>query len=307
MIEVKRWRTTSADEINIKNSKQIYSVGFFSSSTTVDARTSWSEDYIRTISSSVIDVEYFRENATLCFDDIQYAFTELASIELPDGKILIDATSLQVPELLHLLRMLSEIKRPFDILYAQPTEYTKEERKPQIDEVSQFDLSDDGTGAEFLPPHIAYGLNSTLFVCLGVEGHRFGALMNSESFSRNNVIGLLGVPPFSVGMENKALSSNYTYMADSMMGNESSFIVAAANDPLYTYNLIEKSFKSCEYTQRSFCIAPIGTKPAALGAILFAVNNPRAGLVYDYVKKKKGRTSGTEIIHLWCCIIADDI
>jgi hypothetical protein len=301
VIEVEQWRTTSARNIDIENSNQIYSVGFFSSSTTVDARTSWSENYIRKICSSVIDVEYCREDATLSFDSTHHAFTQLASVEIPAGRILIDATSLQVPELLHLLRMLSEVRRPFDILYAQPTQYTKDEKKPQIDEVSQFDLSDDGTGAEFLPPHIAYGLNSTMFVCLGFEGHRFGALMNSESFSSNSIIGLIGVPPFSVGMENKALSSNYTYMSDSMMGNDSSFIVAAANDPLYTYNLIEKSFKSCEYTNRSFCIAPIGTKPAALGAILFAINNPKAGLVYDYVRKKKGRTSGTELIHWWQC------
>ena len=42
-------------------------------------------------------------------------------------------------------------------------------------------------------------------------------------------------------------------------------------------------------------IAMVGTKPHALGAVLFALTNPaRAELIYDHPIRKPGRTGGSD-------------
>jgi hypothetical protein len=47
-------------------------------------------------------------------------------------------------------------------------------------------------------------------------------------------------------------------------------------------------------------IAPIGTKPHAIGSILFAINNPDiVELVYDHPVRKKQRTEGTARLHAY--------
>ena len=66
---------------------------------------------------------------------------------------------------------------------------------------------------------------------------------------------------------------------------------ATANDPFSLYYLLQDI--ADENRDDLLKIAPIGTKPHALGAVLFAITNPqKVELVYDHPIRKAKRTQG---------------
>jgi hypothetical protein len=66
---------------------------------------------------------------------------------------------------------------------------------------------------------------------------------------------------------------------------------AQANCPFCLFNLLRDMAE--QYPDERIVIAPIGTKPHALGAVLFAVANPDSvELVYDHPIRKAQRTEG---------------
>ena len=83
-----------------------------------------------------------------------------------------------------------------------------------MDKIKSYDLSDDGLGIQQVPPYVGFSDNSRLFFFLGFEGHRFGALINSDEFDTSNVTCLIGSPPFKLGWENKTLSNNYKQLLE---------------------------------------------------------------------------------------------
>lgn len=297
MIEFDKWQVRLANDIPIDVKKTVYSSAFYHPAESIDNRTTWSEQYIRARANDLTTVKYDRSSISISFNQQNFSINNLSAFDIPDGKVLVDATSLQVPELLHIFRLLASNERDFDVMYVQPTSYT--ERKSTATGMYTFELSDDGPGSEYLPPFVNFAFDSTLFVCLGYEGHRFGALINSESFSTPHVKGLLGIPPFSVGMEHKSLSANYEHILSLLSSPDSSISVCGANDPLKALNLIEQAHVAAKYERRQFSVAPIGTKPTAVAALIYAINTPQVALIYDFVQKKKGRTSGKDIVHLW--------
>ena len=60
---------------------------------------------------------------------------------------------------------------------------------------------------------------------------------------------------------------------------------------------------------KQLVIAPIGTKPHSIGAIVFMVNsyykNKKVGVIYDFPIKKENRTDGIGLIHEYTININD--
>jgi hypothetical protein len=68
-------------------------------------------------------------------------------------------------------------------------------------------------------------------------------------------------------------------------------VFARANCPFSLYYALEDVGE--KFPKHLLKVAPIGTKPHALGAVLFALSNPdTTELVYDNPVRKAGRTSG---------------
>ncbi|MFP3458872.1 hypothetical protein R0J89_21720, partial [Psychrobacter sp. SIMBA_152] len=80
--------------------------------------------------------------------------------------ILIDATTLALPELLQIFHILKLKKQNFDVIYVQPTDYTENDDKG-LDKIKSYDLSDDGLGIQQVPPYVGFSDNSMLFFFLG--------------------------------------------------------------------------------------------------------------------------------------------
>ncbi len=297
MIEIQSWSSQLVSEVEPKLNRKKYDATFTYFGK-YDDRSDWTSKYITSISNKIISVSYCPSDVVLFIDRNQYGIRELDDYKVPKGKILIDATTLALPELLHLFGVLNKSKRSFDVLYVQPTNYTESDTSG-IDKIKTFELSDDGLGIQQVPPYIGYSSNSMFFFFLGWEGHRFGALINSDEFDVRDITCLIGIPPFKIGWENTTLSNNYRQLAEINSNTSSRFKFAGANDPVKTYEILEQIYQSATYEKKNICLAPFGTKPATIAAVQFAVNTNNVVMLYDFVKKKNKRSSGTDLLHLW--------
>jgi len=297
MILVSSWVTDLVQNIDLDNVVFEYD-HTFTYSTQYDDRSDWTFSYLKKISRNVIPISYCPTAVELTISNIEYSIRKLDEYEVPLGRVLIDATTLALPELLHLFHILKIKKKNFDVIYVQPTGYTENDDRG-LDKIKSYDLSDDGLGIQQVPPYIGFSDNSMLFFFLGFEGHRFGALINSDEFDTSNITCLIGTPPFKLGWENKTLSNNYKQLLEINSNSNTRYKFAGANDPIKTYDHIDQVYRAAEYEKRTLCLAPFGTKPAAIAAAQFAVNNKNVVMLYDYVKKKNKRSSGKDLVHRW--------
>jgi hypothetical protein len=75
----------------------------------------------------------------------------------------------------------------------------------------------------------------------------------------------------------------------------------SANNPQTAFDAIAEIARSLDDNER-IVIAPFGTKPAGIGAIIYAVVNPdMCGIIYDHPLRQKDRSKGVGRCHLFQC------
>ena len=215
----------------------------------------------------------------------------------------IDATTLSIAELLYIFRWVKKLQKEITlkIIYAEPENYTS-----RIDTQSdfgkhQFSLSDDSRGYIALPgfTRAVNGRNkSHVIALLGFERVRLGQLLsNDEGAYIKSFTPIFGVPGFKPYYDKHSVYQNIDLITRN--GEKPEF--SSANNPFATYNLLSEISESLP--ELSINIAPIGTKPMAIGACLYLVNNSiKAGLMYDHPYKKQGRSKGVSKVH---CFVVD--
>ena len=176
-------------------------------------------------------------------------------------------------------------------IYVEPGDY---QFSASPTESTIFDLSERIQGISPLPgfaSFVSQGDRDALFVpLLGFEGTRLAHTLEAVQPRREDIFPVIGVPGF------RPEYPFYTYIGNKLKLVESrswqNVRFAAANCPFALYNLL------CELSEsnqaRRMIIAPIGTKPHALGAILYYFLNARnTEILYDHPGRRKMRTSGT--------------
>jgi hypothetical protein len=178
-----------------------------------------------------------------------------------------------------------------DVVYREPMEY-RFSITPTEGEI--FDLSERITGIAPLPGFATLRNSDADNVCfiplLGFEGTRLAYLLEQVQPPGTKIVPIVGVPGFRL-----------EYPFFTYLGNQSPLVAtkgwkkvrfATANNPFGLFYLLGEI--SRDFPSEQLKIAPIGTKPHALGAVLFALTQPsRVELVYDYPVRKKDRTQGT--------------
>lgn len=296
MIKIQNWIIKSATDISTEIKYDLA----FTHSETYDDRDSWSEKFIQNVSKKITKIKYHPNEVSLEIDNNFIAIKDIQKYKIEEEKILIDATSLSLPEIIHIFGIMNNKSKSFDIIYVQPSDYKKKDVK-EIDKSISFDLSDDGIGIQQLPPFVGYTENSEMLISIGFEGHRIGSLINTEEYKKDNAICLIGIPAFKLGWESKSLSNNHKQLIDLKKNLSCRFRLSGANDPLRTYELIDNVYNSLKYEKKNLCLAPFGTKPSTIAAALFAVNNKGVIVTYDFVQKKPKRSDGTDLVHIWTC------
>lgn len=117
------------------------------------------------------------------------------------------------------------------------------------------------------------GSKRKLIILLGFDGDLSREI--NEDISPNETVAVNGFPSYSPKFKDISLVTN-----ERLVSNHNIEIrYARANNPFEVYNLLEL-IKARDNDEISLNIAPLGTKPMALGACLFALHNPNVRVVY---------------------------
>jgi hypothetical protein len=190
-----------------------------------------------------------------------------------------------------LLRGIRARAEPAFGVYVEPGDY-RFSATPT--EASIFDLSESINGIAPLPGFVSLansGDDDALFVpLLGFEGARLAFMLEAVQPKRTSVCPVIGVPGF------RPEYPFYTYMGNRLQLTETrawqNVRFAAANCPFALYHVLAE-LSQTELSRR-LRIAPIGTKPHALGALMYCLDYPQTTeIVYDHPVRKAKRTLGT--------------
>lgn len=121
-----------------------------------------------------------------------------------------------------------------------------------------------------------------LVVLLGFDGELSSFI--TDEISPDKTIIINGFPGYFPKFKDVSMINN-----EKLVGS-SEVKYARANNPFEVYNLLDSLKRS--YTEKAFFnIAPLGTKPMALGACLFAINNPTVRVVYPLPEQYESVTT----------------
>gem|GEM_PF-362031 len=199
------------------------------------------------------------------------------------------------------------------LLYQEPEDYRA---RSGSGDNKKFDLSEGRTlgplpGFERYDPLVGMitgGITvreGRLVVAMGFEGDRFGYLINNQDFDQGKVIPVVGTPGFRIEFVAHALLGNQRPLRE--IDGHVSLRYVAAHCPFSFAYLLEDLL--AEDVQGTLTVAPIGTKPHAVGAVLAALAAPeRIEIIYDHPLRKQDRSRGkgrtfvyavSEFLHRW--------
>ncbi|MCC9070918.1 hypothetical protein LNQ49_04815 [Flavobacterium sp. F-65] len=219
------------------------------------------------------------------------AALKLLDIDIPkDSQIAVDISFFTKPfffTLLNWLKTVCEIEN-VTIFYTEPknyvfnkglySEYHSSVGPVSIEEIASFSGND------------ANKNDSLLIIMLGFDGDLSAEL--DESVAPKKTILVNGFPSYSPNFKDISLISNEKVVNKG--GNK--LVFSRSTNPFDTYNLLTSIKDKTEYQDLFINIAPIGTKPMALGVCLFALHNPEIRIIYPVPEKFEDVTSHDS----WC-------
>lgn len=216
--------------------------------------------------------------------------------KLAPAVVYLDVTGMSCRVVAPVLKTLLENKVELRVVYVEPKDYIVE--KFQQEGVNK-DLSETIDGVDPLPgfARLMPQGDDTMFVALlGFEGGRFSYLLNVQQPTDDRIRPVVGVPGYKMNYPYEALWGNRSVIESTHCWNYLCY--AEANSIVDVYFKLEKLYMNNH--KPSMVIAPIGTKPHVIGAMLYAIKNPRrVELLYDNPKRTLHRTKG--VGRVMCC------
>jgi hypothetical protein len=216
---------------------------------------------------------------------------------LSSPKVLMDISGLQHHVWAPILKCLHARRTATRILYAEPESY-REHTSPAS--ASMFDLSVTFHGLAPLPGFARLSgpadESKCLFVAmLGFEGSRPESLV-FQIDPMPKVIPVVGVPGFQIEYPAFTVACNRSFLDECRAHSEIRF--ARASCPFESFSTLSDIHQ--DYPDYYMYLAPVGTKPHALGVILYALANPdNTEVMFDHPVRKPGRTAGVGTIHIY--------
>ena len=267
------------------------------------------------INNLLCNFKYNDDDFTITIDEQLYEIETYSEffINWNINTVIIEATTLNVIDILFILKAIKKISTILEIqiLYIEPKEYNF--KKSTLTEYDDFHLS---SKFKNFPPVPGYTIvtrpydedkdeedededNTELIAFLGFERTRLGQIFNADdggTYSKFTPI--IPLPGFKPGWENRTISSHLKFFSSSY--NFDKLLYVSGNNPFHAYNILEIFSK----TRKKFRIAPIGTKPNAIGCVLFLLNNEdrencSSGVLFDFPTKTKKRSTGIGKIHIY--------
>ena len=189
------------------------------------------------------------------------------------------------------LRVLIEDVDSSDIIaiYAEPAQYT---RTASVHS-KLFKLSESLEGIAPLPGFAALASEddgAMVIPMLGFEGSRFRHLISELEPAEDRIVPVVGVPGFQHPFPMYSFLGNHVALEEEIRFRKIEF---ARSNCVFDAAIRLLQIGTDNPNSR-LQIAPIGTKPHALAAILFAIANPAlTEIVYDHPVRSSDRTAGT--------------
>jgi hypothetical protein len=174
------------------------------------------------------------------------------------------------------------------VVYVEPVHYSRSNAPTEGD---IFDLSERIGGIAPLPGFASFGTaleeRFHLVVLVGFEGTRLAYLLENVQPAGGEVTPVIGAPGFRSEYPFYAYHGNKAPLLDSRAWLRVRYVTA--NCPFSAFAALEALVAE---VGRPVKVAPIGTKPHSLGAVLYAIANPAVELVYDHPSRTAKRTIG---------------
>jgi hypothetical protein len=212
-------------------------------------------------------------------DDVKY----INKLELSNDSIIgIDITGFTIPDIFRICYILKELKNVerFHAFYTEPQHYVFD---PTFDKYTHLDGSKQykpveeyyvtGTGPELLVFFL--GFDS------GVSNYVY------EKAQPQDTVIINGFPSYVPKLKDISLLNNYPLLTNNIEKDQRFFV--KANNPFSAYNVLCDIQSKYPNSLMNICV--LGTKPMALGACIFALNNKKnVKVTYPYPKKYKSNT-----------------
>lgn len=194
------------------------------------------------------------------------------------------------------------------LVYVEPYSYT---RTTSPSPGSIYDLSVKIDGIRPLPGFASLARrareSSICFVpMLGFEGTRLGHLLAEVDPAPGNVEPIVGLPGFRIEYPYAAYLGNRDHLEAGFLHRRVRF--AKANCPFEAFHVLHRILT--DHPKDVIQVAPIGTKPHALAAVLFALARPRrVEIVYDNPVRKDKRSEGEARVCVYDvgCFVQSDL
>jgi hypothetical protein len=210
---------------------------------------------------------------------------------LGTGRVLyIDITGLSHPTWAALIRAAIAARMEVRVVYVEPYRY-KRSAAPLEGQI--YDLSARIAGIAPMPGFATIATtDDSLFVpLLGFEGARFRHVIEQVQPSHERIVPVVGIPGFKPWYVFETYMGNRAALEETSAWHHIEY--APANCPFSCFYLLQELARRNPISILK--VAMIGTKPHALGAVMFALTSPsRIELIYDNPIRKEGRTDGLD-------------
>ncbi|MDQ3934502.1 MAG: hypothetical protein M3340_07705 [Actinomycetota bacterium] len=188
-----------------------------------------------------------------------------------------------------LLRAALAVSRDVRVVYVEPTDYTQS-GAPTEGEI--FDLSERISGIAPIPGFASLALGDDddfyLVTLLGFEGTRLSYLLENVQPLAGRIVPVVGVPGFRAEYPFYAYHGNKSPLRDSRAWTAVRYVTA--NCPFRLFYALEDL---AQQLPSPIKVAPIGTKPHSVGAVLYAIDQQASvEIVYDHPIRTAKRTIG---------------
>lgn len=224
--------------------------------------------------------------------DLKEFFFEVKAL-----RIFLDLTSLPHHIWAPLLRASINERLNVEVTYVEPEDY---KILSEGDQGLVFDLSERISGIAPIPGFLTLTDDNEdqfcLVALLGFEGPRFAHVVEVVDPPGGKIYPVIGMPGFRIEYPQHAFYCNRITLRDTKAWKNVRY--ADASDPFSLCYVLEAIAQ--ENPGVLLKVAPIGTKPHALGAFLFFLKARRqVEFIYDHPIRKRERSEGVGKLHIY--------
>lgn len=220
----------------------------------------------------------------------------LVSLAKSDN-LLIDITGLPHHVWAPIFQACLKARKRVRVLYVEPDTY---KTHPSPASANLFDLSISFDGLSPLPGFAKLAGPTddepALFVAfLGFEGNRAERIINQLE-PQPRVIPVVGAPGFQINYPAITVACNRSFLNE--FDCNADIRLAKASCPFEAFETLASIRR--DFPGHYLYIAPVGTRPHALGALQYAIaNESHCEILFDHPVRQSNRTNGRGLIHVF--------